>query len=464
MAEDIFHIFNKQICLFSGASTGRNIRRLPCVSRKSGMTGTCMFAIDCLKANGTHLGTCIDRFYFGSCCHIEPGNDLSDNVIDTAIMPDRQPPYRISSTTEKASLPANTTIPTKTTTLTTQSISTRPGDSNVATSTPKTVITITRRPSPSVGTTEKFITSQKVSTQGAITKPKIPLTTTKPISDIISTIKETKVATTTESYKLSTFQSVDDGTEPTTVKVKPSIKPTITTSKPVSTKPKPRPTVKPVVYTTKPTQTRPTVTTKPSTKPTIKPTTKIPVTRPGTVKPTVKPTRITTTTNSPIKTSTTVKPVKVITTKRPSTTQKITTSKPFTTKITTTAKPITTTTVTTTTTTAKPITTTTSIPSTTKLPDSIVEETRPQSTSSFISNEVLVTSTKVPLIETVNGNTATNEIESIEQPTPEKSPEVVITTDKPTTQMQGLVTWAMINNNEQTTKASINISNEGKKI
>lgn len=30
-----------------------------------------MFAIDCIKANGTHLGTCIDRFYFGSCCQLK---------------------------------------------------------------------------------------------------------------------------------------------------------------------------------------------------------------------------------------------------------------------------------------------------------------------------------------------------------------------------------------------------------
>lgn len=30
-----------------------------------------MFAIDCLKSNGTHLGTCIDRFYFGSCCQLK---------------------------------------------------------------------------------------------------------------------------------------------------------------------------------------------------------------------------------------------------------------------------------------------------------------------------------------------------------------------------------------------------------
>ncbi|XP_047481203.1 mucin-19-like isoform X2 [Penaeus chinensis] len=49
---------------------GRNIRPLPCVS-KGGETGVCMFAWDCMKANGTHLGTCIDRFYFGSCCKME---------------------------------------------------------------------------------------------------------------------------------------------------------------------------------------------------------------------------------------------------------------------------------------------------------------------------------------------------------------------------------------------------------
>lgn len=51
--------------------SGRNIRHLPCIVRKSGRSGVCMFAIDCIKQNGTHLGTCIDRFYFGSCCDIK---------------------------------------------------------------------------------------------------------------------------------------------------------------------------------------------------------------------------------------------------------------------------------------------------------------------------------------------------------------------------------------------------------
>ncbi|KNC33550.1 Serine proteinase stubble [Lucilia cuprina] len=43
-----------------------------------------MFAIDCIKQNGTHLGTCIDRFYFGSCCDIkeEELTEIADNSID----------------------------------------------------------------------------------------------------------------------------------------------------------------------------------------------------------------------------------------------------------------------------------------------------------------------------------------------------------------------------------------------
>ncbi|XP_065215893.1 serine proteinase stubble-like isoform X2 [Planococcus citri] len=60
----------------SSAGMGRNIRHLPCVSRRTGETGLCMFAYSCAKANGTHLGTCIDRFYFGSCCKIASGTDI----------------------------------------------------------------------------------------------------------------------------------------------------------------------------------------------------------------------------------------------------------------------------------------------------------------------------------------------------------------------------------------------------
>lgn len=64
------------------SGSGRNIRHLPCVSRRTGETGLCMFAFSCAKANGTHLGTCIDRFYFGSCCKIagETDVDISEPI------------------------------------------------------------------------------------------------------------------------------------------------------------------------------------------------------------------------------------------------------------------------------------------------------------------------------------------------------------------------------------------------
>uniref|UniRef100_A0A1A9W2F1 Peptidase S1 domain-containing protein n=1 Tax=Glossina brevipalpis TaxID=37001 RepID=A0A1A9W2F1_9MUSC len=66
--------------------SGRNIRHLPCIVRKSGRSGVCMFAIDCIKRNGTHLGTCIDRFYFGSCCDINIDTPLySADVVDNSI-------------------------------------------------------------------------------------------------------------------------------------------------------------------------------------------------------------------------------------------------------------------------------------------------------------------------------------------------------------------------------------------
>lgn len=76
-------------CLLAGVTSGRNIRHLPCVSRRSGETGVCMFAYTCMKANGTHLGTCIDRFYFGSCCKVDQDvlDSLSpnDNVISNQV-------------------------------------------------------------------------------------------------------------------------------------------------------------------------------------------------------------------------------------------------------------------------------------------------------------------------------------------------------------------------------------------
>ena len=55
---------------FPSSGTDRQIQPLGCVSKSSGEKGVCMFAWNCVEAGGAHLGTCIDRFYFGSCCKL----------------------------------------------------------------------------------------------------------------------------------------------------------------------------------------------------------------------------------------------------------------------------------------------------------------------------------------------------------------------------------------------------------
>uniref|UniRef100_A0A182NBL5 Peptidase S1 domain-containing protein n=1 Tax=Anopheles dirus TaxID=7168 RepID=A0A182NBL5_9DIPT len=70
-----------------GIQASRNLRHLPCVVRNTGEEGICMFAIDCFKANGTHLGVCIDKIFFGSCCQVNDDRllfdpDITDNSID----------------------------------------------------------------------------------------------------------------------------------------------------------------------------------------------------------------------------------------------------------------------------------------------------------------------------------------------------------------------------------------------
>uniref|UniRef100_A0A182MJI3 Serine proteinase stubble n=1 Tax=Anopheles culicifacies TaxID=139723 RepID=A0A182MJI3_9DIPT len=71
----------------SAIQASRNLRHLPCVVRNTGEEGICMFAIDCFKSNGTHLGVCIDKIFFGSCCQVNDDRllfdpDITDNSID----------------------------------------------------------------------------------------------------------------------------------------------------------------------------------------------------------------------------------------------------------------------------------------------------------------------------------------------------------------------------------------------
>ncbi|XP_076766031.1 serine protease notopleural [Xylocopa sonorina] len=177
---------------FIPGNTGRNIRHLPCVSRRSGETGVCMFAFTCAKANGTHLGTCIDRFYFGSCCKIDEEPDIfpQDNSIDDG------PPARPFATThgpiESNDIPEYISRP-------------KP---------------ISEKKPPAMYTTTEVATSayttQSTRTPATTVKETTKLVTKKPVL--------TTVETTTQSVRLSTFQTVQNSSkEDSTTKSPPRV-------------------------------------------------------------------------------------------------------------------------------------------------------------------------------------------------------------------------------------------------
>lgn len=45
-----------------------------------------MFTMDCIRINGTALGVCGDRFYFGSCC-VVPALDEELNALERMSQP-----------------------------------------------------------------------------------------------------------------------------------------------------------------------------------------------------------------------------------------------------------------------------------------------------------------------------------------------------------------------------------------
>lgn len=270
---------------------GRNIRHLPCVSRRSGETGVCMFAFSCAKANGTHLGTCIDRFYFGSCCKLELQNQDVAVPLDSNHIYEESPSistenYHIS-TYQSVQTVTNTTeilISQSTTTPRTPTVST----TSKPTKKPVTVSEQTVTVPPLVYTHKPIITSTKPS----ISSPHTQLNVTKP------------KPSSKPSYKPQTTSKPSSVTKPPSSSSKPSIKPPVkpsakpkpsnTTSKPIikpdSQKPsnnttlkpvKPSPTKRPTISNTtkpyRPSSQKPVQTSKPTAKPTYKPQTKPPL-------------------------------------------------------------------------------------------------------------------------------------------------------------------------------------------
>ncbi|XP_039748038.1 serine proteinase stubble [Pararge aegeria] len=392
----------------------RNIRHLPCISRSTAQEGLCMFAIDCLKANGTHLGTCIDRFYFGSCCQILDkttlpqiiGNNIEDNSIDSANFVHPLTEDKVHSTVSKipeAVYPnkqqnENNKVKPINNNKTTSKLGSKPVTEAVSpqTSTEKTV-TVEQRTEPNTMGT-KLDKQTTLSNKIVYDNPKevtVPVTSVK---DTLTTVKQNEV--TEMPIKLFTFQTVSNDienisterTEPPkqssettkTIEQVTTDKPVKTTRKPIKPTYKPRPTYRPSNFT------RPTyISNKPRpTKPIIplnttrKPPYRLPPKRPSTKKPLPVPPRLNITV---LPQSTSTRPVftrpSVSTITYINTTSSVD-EKPLSITITTTLQPSTTTVSTTTTT-----TTTTQMPTTTERVTERVTET----------TENIVTETSLPM-------------------------------------------------------------------
>ncbi|XP_072742799.1 uncharacterized protein Np isoform X2 [Anoplolepis gracilipes] len=417
---------------FLPGSTGRNIRHLPCVSRRSGETGVCMFAFTCAKANGTHLGTCIDRFYFGSCCKIDDEPDIfpQDNSID-----DGPPsPPRPFITTRKP-IPSN-------------SISeyfTRPKPTDE------------RKPeeAPQTTTTPVISNTQSTQTLTSISRNTTKLTTKKPT---ITTIE-----TTTQTTRLTTFQTVQSATGSSTEAVRTTVN---VVTKPASISPSTtRQPTKPHTSTS---------TLRPSSEDVTRLATTTSVSKATTKRPAVSTTtvqRLTTQTSQKPLVSTTRRPILQSTTTKNvlTTTQQVSPSTRFPPRNTTSPKPVTQTTIKkpvstvsstkrptstiTTVITKRPVTTTKKPASLTKLPLSsskplatstlgttLPVTSRPQSTFSSVSHigsssttvtESTLTSTGTrpsTIITSTVPNTSSQKIS-----TTTKSPDQTVTTAKTTT-------------------------------
>ncbi|XP_054003087.1 serine proteinase stubble [Hylaeus anthracinus] len=375
---------------FVPGSTGRNIRNLPCVSRRTGETGVCMFAFTCAKANGTHLGTCIDRFYFGSCCKIddEPDTFPQDNSIDDG--PPARPFVTTSGPIESNDIPEYFSRPKPINEKKPPATHTTQASGSLISNTASTTIKettklVTKKPIlATVETTTKpvrlstFQTVQNVSKEDSTTESplritsgtvqlsqKTSVTTTETISATnkpVSTVSITQRPTTLETVTKvpSTTQTIAQTTKPITKKpihssvshkpTRPAThKPTYTTiHKPLETTTL-RPPQSSTERTTESTTSRTVFTT---TQRTV-PATRFPPRNTTTAKPSTQPT-----TRRPI--SSTKKPTISSSTKRPTSTTKkptshtkrpVTTAKPFvsssfgTTLSVTTTKPFSTTTV-----------------------------------------------------------------------------------------------------------------------
>ncbi|EDW79819.2 uncharacterized protein Dwil_GK17815 [Drosophila willistoni] len=247
--------------------SGRNIRHLPCIVRKSGRSGVCMFAIDCIKQNGTHLGTCIDRFYFGSCCALKDeaslfAPEISDNSIDqntishfahesttlptSALFKLTTEGSGSSSTTAKYSPQTasellknvtqsylSTVKPIRTTHPTTR----RPAASHTTHKNSHFVVRTTVKPNLGPLSTKATLTSSSTTVKPPRRRPTHSTTSNRPVLTTSQAVLEQRIETTTAPSKFVTFQIVETTTPQPTEATQHLVEATTTTNKRHHTKP-----------------------------------------------------------------------------------------------------------------------------------------------------------------------------------------------------------------------------------
>lgn len=221
-----------------------------------------MFAYSCAKANGTHLGTCIDRFYFGSCCKTQSITDIDaanepDNYLNNADNNDVVGPSVTTDTKTGVQMHQQQTTAGTTTdrysTLRPSSYSTATGypPSTAQSYKPTGQFTVSSTPSTTTSTSTSRTQYTEISVSSS-TKPTFSSSSSSSPTGSISSSYSTTISQSTKPMPSTTFSTAKPMVKPTSFRP-PPIRDQATTSTATATvtttavqKPKPqtaRPTV-----------------------------------------------------------------------------------------------------------------------------------------------------------------------------------------------------------------------------
>lgn len=285
-----------------------------------------MFAYSCAKVNGTHLGTCIDRFYFGSCCKTQSNTDIEINEPDN---------FLTNIDNDVVGPPVTTNIKINTQQTSTDRYSSQSNSQATQTNYPSSTL-LSYKP------TTQFAVSSTPSTTSTSRNQYTEVSITNSFSNGTKpTFSSNSPSSISSPYSTTTSQSTKPMVSTTFSTVKPMVKPSSHKPLPIrdpvisTQKPKPQ-TIKPTVQFSVPSSTSsniPYSTNQETTKPVATSTyTSVTSMRPlnsnnvtatfSTIKPVVKPSS--TTYKSTSTSSTTVSPQKV----KPQTAKPQSTAKP----------------------------------------------------------------------------------------------------------------------------------------